>query len=120
MNLPRSITGEEMQATATLQQDELTALISKIKGNSLAEQEYAEMLSQCLYRRSVDELDLMRAKEIWHTLRMEHAERAERANPTPGICWQCGISTGTNATECRPCHERFGLQEFNRTFAHSF
>jgi hypothetical protein len=41
MRLPRSLTGEDMQATATLQQDELTALISKIKGNSLAEQEYA-------------------------------------------------------------------------------
>jgi hypothetical protein len=120
MRLFRPITGEEMQATATIQQDELTALISKIKGNSLAEQEYAETLSQCLYRRSIDELDLERAKSLWQDLRIERQERYNRANPTPGTCWQCGISTGTNATECRPCHEGFGLQEFNRTFAHSF
>jgi hypothetical protein len=60
----RSLTGEKMQATATLQQDELTALIAKIKGNSLPEQEYAETLSQCLYSRSLDELDLQRAKSL--------------------------------------------------------
>jgi hypothetical protein len=109
-----------MQATVTLQKDELTALISKMKGNSLAEQEYAETLSQCLYRRSIDELDLDRARSLWRDVRVERAERAERTNPTPGTCWQCGISTGTNATECRPCHEGLGLQEYNHTFRNSF
>ena len=109
-----------MQATATLQQDELTALISKIKGNSLAEQEDAETLSQCLYRRSMDELDIDRARSLWHDVRIERQERYERANPTPGICWQCGKPTLSDSIEHIHCREGFTVNEFNRTFAHSF
>jgi heterodisulfide reductase subunit C len=109
-----------MQATASLQQDELTALIANIKGNSQSELEEAECVSQVLYSRSVDELDFMRAKEIWHTVRIERAERYDRAHHTPGTCWQCGINTGSDSTECRPCHEGFGVQEFNRTYRNSF
>jgi hypothetical protein len=109
-----------MQATATLQQDELTALIAKIKGNSLAEQEYAETLSQCLYRRSIDELDLDRAKSLWHDVRIERAERAERANPTPGTCFHCFQPTLSDSIEHIHCREGFTINEFNRTFAHSF
>jgi hypothetical protein len=70
-NLPPSLIGEEMQSTATLQQDELTTLIAKIKGNSQSELDEAECISQVSYNRSIDELDLMRAKEIWHTVRIE-------------------------------------------------
>ena len=109
-----------MQATATLQQDELTALIAKIKGNSLAEQEYAEMLSQCLYRRSIDELDLERAKSLWHDLRVERAENAERTNPTSGTCWQCGQPTLSDSIEHVHCREGSTVNEFNRTYKDSF
>jgi hypothetical protein len=109
-----------MQATAMLQQDELTALILKIKGNSLAEQEYAETLSQCLYRRSIDELDLDRARSLWHDVRVERAERADRANPTPGICWQCGQPTLSDSIEHNHCREGFTVNEFNRTYKDSF
>jgi hypothetical protein len=109
-----------MQATATLQQDELTAIISKIKGNSLLEQEYAETLSQCLYSRSVNELDLDCARSLWHDVRVERAERAERANPTPGTCFHCLQPTLSDSIEHIHCREGFTVNEFNRTFAHSF
>jgi hypothetical protein len=109
-----------MQATATLQQDELSALIAKIKGNSLAEQEYAETLSQCLYRRSIDELDLDRARSLWHDLRVERAEKAERANPTPGTCFHCLQPTLSESIEHIHCREGFTVNEFNRTYKDSF
>jgi hypothetical protein len=109
-----------MQATATLQQDELTALIAKIKGNSPAEQEYSETLSQCLYRRSIDELDLERAKSLWQDLRIERQERYERANPTPGTCFHCLQPTLSDSIEHIHYREGFTVNEFNRTFAHSF
>jgi hypothetical protein len=109
-----------MQATATLQQDELTEINARIKGNSLAEQEYAETLSQCLYKRSTDELDLDRARSLWHDLRVERAERAERANPTPGTCFHCFQPTLSDSIEHIHCREGFTVNEFNRTFAHSF
>ena len=109
-----------MSKTALQATDELTPLIAKIKGNSLAEQEYAETLSQCLYRRSVDELDLMRAKEIWHTLRIERAEIAERANPTPGTCFHCLQPTLSESIEHNHCREGFTVNEFNRTYRNSF
>jgi hypothetical protein len=109
-----------MQATVALQQDELTALIAKIKGNSLAELEYSETLSQCLYRRSVDDLDLDRARSLWRDLRVERAERAERANPTPGTCFHCLQPTLSDSIEHIHCREGFTVNEFNRTYKDSF
>jgi len=109
-----------MQATATLQQDELTAIIARIKGNGLAEQEYGETLSQCLYRRSIDELDLDRARSLWNDLKIERAERAERANPTPGNCFHCLQPTLSDSIEHIHCREGFTVNEFNRTYKDSF
>jgi hypothetical protein len=109
-----------MQATATLQQDELSTLIAKIKGNSLAGQEYAETLSQCLYRRSIDELDLERAKSLWNDLRIERQEHDERSNPTPGTCFHCLQPTLSDSIEHIHCREGFTVNEFNRTYKDSF
>jgi hypothetical protein len=109
-----------MQATATLQQDELTALITKLKGNNQSELEQAECISQVLYSRSIDELDLSRAKSLWRTVRIEREEMAERGNTPPGTCFQCGGPTHSDSIEHRHCHEGFGVQEFNRTYRNSF
>jgi hypothetical protein len=43
-------------------------------------------------------------------------------------CFECGVDVlcfcnepnENRLKQCRPCHEGFGRQEFNRTFAHSF
>ena len=43
-------------------------------------------------------------------------------------CFQCGVDVMCSCAEpnkdrlkeCRPCHEGFGVQEYNRTYAHSF
>jgi hypothetical protein len=109
-----------MQATATLQQDELTALITKLKGNNQSELEQAECISQVLYSRSIDELDLSRAKSLWRTVRIEREEMAERGNTPPGTCFQCGGPTLSDSIEHRHCHEGFGPQEYSRTFKNSF
>ena len=109
-----------MQATATLQQDDLSALIARIKGGNQSEREEAESLSRCLYGRTLDELDLQRAKSLWQDLRIERQRQYKRANPTPGICFHCGGPTGSEAIEHRHCREGFTEGEFNRTYRNSF
>jgi hypothetical protein len=109
-----------MQATAILQQDELSTLIAKIKGSNQSEREQAESLSRCLYGRPVEELDLQRARSLWQDLSIKRQRRYERANPTPGICFHCGENTGTAAIEHRHCREGFTEGEFNRSYRNSF
>jgi hypothetical protein len=109
-----------MQATPTLQQDELTTLIAKLKGDNRSELEQAECISQVLYNRSIDELDLSRAKSLWQTVRIERAEMAGQGNTPPGACFHCGKPTFSDSIEHRHCHEGFGVQEFNRTYRNSF
>ena len=60
--------------------DELSTLLTKIRGNSQAETDYVENLSQCIYGRSIDELDLSSARVIWQTLRIERAEQEARTS----------------------------------------
>jgi hypothetical protein len=107
-------------SAATAQQDELATLIAKIKVGNQSEREKAESLSRCLYGRPVDELDLQCAKSLWQDLRVKRQRRYERENPTAGICFHCGGSTGTDAIEHRHCREGFTEGEFNRTYRNSF
>jgi hypothetical protein len=107
-------------SAATAQQDELATLMAKIKGGNESEREEAESLSRCLYSRPVDELDLQRARSLWQDLSIRRQRRYERANPTPGFCFHCGGSTGTDAIEHRHCREGFTEGEFNRTYRNSF
>ena len=64
-------------ATATEQQtDELRQLLlAKIRGNDGAEIGFAEALSRVIYNRSLDELDLSRARNVWFEVRV----RAQKA-----------------------------------------
>ena len=98
--------------------DELSTLLTKIRGNSQSETDLAESFSRCIFGCSIDDLDLSQAKRLWHTVRIERLEQEQMANPTPGTCFQCGAPSSKG--ECIPCHEGMSVGEYRRNRANSF
>jgi hypothetical protein len=103
-------------ATATEQQkDELAALLEKIRGNDGAEIGFAEALSRVIYNRSLDELDLSRARNIWFEVRAERRKRDWKSTAEDGCCMTCGKTSSLR--QCMRCRD--GQEDGYRPRFHS-
>jgi hypothetical protein len=124
---------------STARQQERTAkqagLLAQIRANAEYADQDASALARQMFRRELDEVT---ESEGWQMMRalaplMEAKREEVRAARTPlsgphdHPCLTCELPVSCHKDDCREvaaehhhCHEGFTVNEFNRTFAHSF
>jgi hypothetical protein len=113
-----------MDATATADKPASTRVISSVRYYAEEAKRGADEFTHSMFGVSADRLT---DKQAWRAIaELSKLGRSSEAHSHP--CFQCGTRVTCHCIgpdedrlkECRPCHEGFGVQEFNRTFRDSF
>jgi hypothetical protein len=113
-----------MTVIATADKPATASLIWSVRYYAREAKQDADAFTRSLFGVSADQLT---DKQAWSTI-AGLVKLGRSSEPHTHPCFECGIDVMCYCIEpnenrlkqCRPCHEGFRRQEFNRTFRNSF